>query len=427
MNFVPPEFLAQAQTLPLQGTNFHGTNSSMELLLWRWSTVVQISSALMIAVFFFVLSRSVRRIELRPWVRAWATNLVAMAITMIFWFVQPQDPNALRVLRFFYFSSKTMFVGLLLAGASNFVTRWSQTDIRRHVLWLIVIFSAVCAIVMDTIPLIGVTQCSVMAIVFGITTVVLLNHSKEHLGWLCAGFIARAILAAVEALFYADLLLTKPLFSSKLSAIFLSAHSSLDTGAEWVIALGCVLAVYDRIQKELTQSNKSLLEAQEELQRLADRDPLTSLANRRSLPGILRDVYATGATILFFDLDGFKEINDSHGHAAGDEYLKAFARELQHSFRPDDAVIRYAGDEFVVVAGGVTPGVAMERVDSLRKSLQDLAMSGPNIRFSVGHSYLSVEGDPEEALHAADEAMYREKNKRRNGAPALAGIVDRRL
>src|SRR5215210_1110854 len=95
----------------------------MELLLWRWSTTAQIASSVTIAIFFFVLARSVRRMELRPWVAAWLANLGALAVTLFFWFVQPQSPAAFIALRSGYFFSKTIFLVLLVAGAWRFVRR----------------------------------------------------------------------------------------------------------------------------------------------------------------------------------------------------------------------------------------------------------------------------------------------------------------
>lgn len=194
--------------------------------------------------------------------------------------------------------------------------------------------------------------------------------------------------------------------------IFLASHSSFDTGAEWVIALGCVLTLYRAIQQQLTQSNLDLLAAQEVLQGLVDRDPLTGLENRRGLPAVLRGAWPTGATLLFFDLNDFKLINDSYGHQAGDDCLRRFARALEASFRPGDHVIRYAGDEFVVVAGAAEPSQVLERVKRLRERLRAARAEGPEIRFSVGHAYLPAHGDPEAALRAADEAMYREKSSK---------------
>ena len=120
----------------------------------------------------------------------------------------------------------------------------------------------------------------------------------------------------------------------------------------------------------------------------------------------------TGATVMFFDLNDFKGINDKYGHHVGDECLQRFARVLQTSFRPSDHVIRYAGDEFVVIAQGVTPESVSERIANARKQLKLQSVLGPTIRFSVGLSYLPIDGEPDIALRDADAAMYREKGER---------------
>jgi diguanylate cyclase (GGDEF)-like protein len=329
----------------------------MELLLWRWSTTAQIASAIVIAVFFVVLARSVRRVELRPWVMAWLANLAALFVTM-------------------------------------------------------------AAVVVESINQVGVVQSSVTALVLLASAGFLLARRVPGAGWLAAGFALRALLGIAETGAYSTQLHPGGWGSSRGMGIFLASHSSFDTGAEWVIALGCVLTLYGVIQRELTQSNQDLLAAQAILQELVDRDPLTGLANRRGLPAVLRRVYPTGATILFFDLNDFKEINDSYGHPAGDECLKRFARALQAGFRPDDDVIRYAGDEFVVVAGA-EPAQVMERVELLRARLAGARAEGPEIRFSVGHAVLPAHGDADAAIRAADEAMYLDKADKSRRVRAL--------
>lgn len=384
----------------------------MELLLWRWSTTAQITSAIVIAIFFVVLGRSVRRVELRPWVNAWLANLAALLVTSVFWFAQPESPATFIALRWGYFFSKTMFVVLLALGAWN-VWRRSPTPLQRGVIALVALYAAIASVILDTIDRIGLVQSAVIGILLGISAILLLAKRVPGSGWLAMGFTLRGLLAIVEALAYGTRALGNPWINpwipSETVGIFLASHSSFDTGAEWVIALGCVLTLYRTIQHELTQTNTDLLAAKEVLQELVDRDSLTGLANRRALPAVLRESFSTGASILFFDLNDFKIINDSYGHQVGDECLKRFARALQATFRPDDHVIRYAGDEFVIVAPGLEPDQIRNRIDLLRDRLKLDRTSGPPIAFSVGIAELPIEGEPEAALRAADEAMYRDK------------------
>jgi diguanylate cyclase (GGDEF)-like protein len=190
---------------------------------------------------------------------------------------------------------------------------------------------------------------------------------------------------------------------------FVSATSSFDAGAEWFIALGCVLAMSDRAQRELSQTNEKLLSAHEDLRRLADRDPLTALDNRRALPEVFRSVHGTGAMLLFFDLDSFKQINDVHGHGVGDRCLKRFGAAVRDSFRPSDAVVRYGGDEFLVVAGGLDRASALQRIDALRERLRFGERDTPPLGFSFGLTELEAGADPEAALQAADDDMFAAK------------------
>jgi diguanylate cyclase (GGDEF)-like protein len=381
----------------------------MELLLWRWSTTAQITSEFMIAVFFVVLARSVRRVEMRPWIQAWLWNLIALLVTITFWFAQPKSRIAFMATVFGYTLSKTIFSVLLVAGTWTFVRRRPSRNMRGVIVTCVIAYSIVAALTFDKIDKLGTAQSAVIGLILGFGALLLLVTRTPGAGWLAAGLSIRTILAIVETLAHGTRLFPQHAISESAIGIFLASYSSFDTGAEWVIALGCVLILYRTIQQELTQSNVDLLAAQEVLQALVDRDPLTGLSNRRGLPEVLRGVFPTGATILFFDLNDFKGINDSYGHQMGDECLRRFARALKATFRPDDHVIRYAGDEFVVVAPSADPAQVLDRVDSVRERLKFECTDGPPIKFSVGHAYLPVNGDSEAALREADEAMYREK------------------
>jgi diguanylate cyclase (GGDEF)-like protein len=383
----------------------------MELLLWRWSTTAQITSALTIAVFFVVLTRSVHRVELRPWVYAWLVNLGALLVTSVFWFAQPSSRAAFIVLRAGYLFSKTLFVVLLALGAWN-VSRRTPSPLHRGILLAVALYSIGAAFVLDSVDRIGVVQSALIGLLLTAGAVLLLVQRVPGSGWLAVGFTIRGLLGIVEAIAYGTRVVPSQWSSSSPIGIFLASHSSFDTGAEWVIALGCVLTIYRTIQQELTQSNVDLLAAKEVLQELVDRDPLTGLANRRALPAVLRESFSTGATILFFDLNDFKLINDSYGHQAGDDCLKRFAAALLESFRPNDHVVRYAGDEFVVIAANLTADQLEARIERLRERLKFERGSGPPIAFAVGTADLPAGGEPEAAMRAADEAMYRQKTKR---------------
>ena len=111
-----------------------------------------------------------------------------------------------------------------------------------------------------------------------------------------------------------------------------------------------------RLQEELASVRRRLEEAERE----AATDPLTGLANRREAERLIARKIQDGHTfcIMLFDLDGFKSINDRHGHTVGDQVLKSFAKRLVEQYRSDDVVCRWGGDEFLVVLSNGLPDAA---------------------------------------------------------------------
>jgi diguanylate cyclase (GGDEF)-like protein len=377
------------------------------LLLWRWSTLVQVSSDLLIAVFFVVLARSMRRSELTPWVNAWLGNLGALLVVIVFWLLQPQSKLAFAVLSGLYLFGKAMFLLLLVDGALRFVGNQARPlmDLRRTA--AVFAFCMFCGAVVPGIDLLGVVGSSIVAVVMACGVVLLARNPAPQRGWLMTGFALRGAFACAECAGFGYKWYTGDSGTGALAA-FLASHSSFDTGTEWVIALGCVLTLYGTIQRELTRSNGELTMAKEDLQNLLDHDQLTGVYNRRAMPAILGDARTTGATILFFDLDKFKHVNDRCGHHVGDACLTRFAQMLRHYFS-GDRVIRYAGDEFIVVSADSEPAQVAERVSMMRADLDKEPVDGQRITFSVGIARLFAEGDAEAALRAADQAMYVEK------------------
>ncbi|OUS16533.1 hypothetical protein A9Q88_06550 [Gammaproteobacteria bacterium 50_400_T64] len=170
--------------------------------------------------------------------------------------------------------------------------------------------------------------------------------------------------------------------------------------------------------------------AQEEISRLAYYDPLTKLANRRLLLDRLHQYCAsakrnkTSGVVFYLDLDRFKLLNDSLGHASGDVLLIEVANRLMEVFRTDDTVARIGGDEFVVVipviAGGIHMVAHRARViaDKLRAALaSDYIINGLNYHMSssIGLAMFPQDGETAEAvIQNADVAMYQAKKNGRN-------------
>ncbi|MCC7052775.1 MAG: diguanylate cyclase [Gemmatimonadaceae bacterium] len=388
----------------------------MDVQLWRWSTAVQVTSALLIALFFLVLAHSTRRAELRVWVVAWVANLLALGVTLAFWMPAAQTEALLVMMRLPYLVCKLAFVVLLVIGAVNFGRPAPSPERLFRIGVVILGVSIAMSLVADSLDIIGVLIHASIALVLGSTAVWMAMQHMPVGGWLVAGFALRGGLAGLECIAFASRLVNGTAVAGEGVTTFVAMSSAFDAGAEWLIALGCVLAVYQTMGRELTRINEDLVATKDELRVLSHRDPLTGVFNRRRLDDIMHDSQQTGATILFFDLDDFKDINDHHGHHVGDEALQLFARVLQSSFRPGDHVVRYAGDEFIVVGQGIEQLDVGARITLVRETLVQHRAEGPCIRFAVGEAYLPVGGDPDAALRAADAAMYQRKGEQKRMA-----------
>lgn len=187
------------------------------------------------------------------------------------------------------------------------------------------------------------------------------------------------------------------------------------------------LCLIDVKPRDLDDEERALLRdlarmAEQELAavQMASMDELTLLSNRRGFEALAR--HALGvcrrlekpATLLFFDLDDFKQINDTYGHAEGDGALKTFADVLRIAFRESDVIGRLGGDEFVALltaADHVETSNIMARLREILDERNATLKRGYDIRFSVGQIEYNAERHPDvEALLAdADKAMYLQK------------------
>jgi diguanylate cyclase (GGDEF)-like protein len=157
----------------------------------------------------------------------------------------------------------------------------------------------------------------------------------------------------------------------------------------------------------------------EEIERAADQDHLLPLLNRRAfVRELTRHIgftarYGTPASLVYFDLDGFKLINDTYGHAAGDAVLAHFATTLQAHVRDSDVVGRLGGDEFGIILSHANAAQAHKKAAILMERLTQSPATWEGSLLPVGFSYGAFELEAAEnadaAIARADEAMYRQK------------------
>lgn len=182
-------------------------------------------------------------------------------------------------------------------------------------------------------------------------------------------------------------------------------------------ALMELMGEVDSLRREVSGLRDRLRESEQ----LADRDPLIPVLNRRAFVRELSRVIAYGrrygdpAGLVYFDIDNFKQVNDAHGHAAGDAALHHLAKLVLGHVRETDIVGRLGGDELGLILVRTDEVAAQSKASSLSDLVarQPLRYGGSEIRLSISVGAVAFTGDdgPDDALARADRAMYEAKRK----------------
>jgi diguanylate cyclase (GGDEF)-like protein len=176
-----------------------------------------------------------------------------------------------------------------------------------------------------------------------------------------------------------------------------------------------LMSEVDSLRRELSQTRARL----DEVEKAADQDHLLPLLNRRAFVRELTRYiafsgrYNTPASLIYFDMNHLKKINDTHGHAAGDAALRHFAETLLNHVRDSDCVGRLGGDEFGVLLTHADQTNALKKADVLADALRGSPTLWNGTEIPVSFSYGAFELKPGDnadiAMARADEAMYAQK------------------
>ncbi len=210
----------------------------------------------------------------------------------------------------------------------------------------------------------------------------------------------------------------------------------LEQGLWWLLATSCLLtlAVVALLLRRVGHRNRQLADINELLKVQTGIDPLTGLANRRHFQTVMRQLAADGklaGTVFLADIDHFKRINDCWGHVSGDAVLVEVARRLRGILRERDLIVRWGGEEFLVVVRELGP----DAVDALAQRMLDVVGGAPvehegrviGAAVSIGYATFPIEPARlevswERAIDLVDTAMYLAKAHGRNRAYGVRSL-----
>lgn len=225
-------------------------------------------------------------------------------------------------------------------------------------------------------------------------------HDQTQMKYIARGLSAAAVIAAAVLTAAAV-----PALRTAMAAVLLLI----------VLALAVMVHRLVRTCDVIREENEK---AREKLQQEASHDALTGLLNRGAYDLLMKNVDASHIALIILDVDHFKDVNDTYGHAVGDRVLKKVAEILKKSFRSVDLVCRYGGDEFVVIMTRVNSSMrelALNKADQVNERMQHPEDDLPPVTVSAGIAFSDRKDPKGDIFEDADTALYRVKRVGKGG------------
>lgn len=400
-----------------------------ELSTAQLIAAIGVISQLMIdALLFGLFVLLHRHAESRPWFRAWmlAWGFLALALACVTYSYFGPMPDAWQPwgtysLQFIYLAGKIAFMLFLLTGFLFYVGAPRRLVRLRYVLPTSIAYASLAYVFSQgTLPTM-IWQGIPAVILFTFTAMLVsrIPARRRTLGSKLSStmFGVMAILWLIYTIGFAPQL--RPLLPEVTGALLLIARNNafFDLATHMLLAFGMVLILLEDAKREVDAAHIKLDRAHRRLRDQSLRDVLTSCLNRRAFAeraGL--ELVEIGGTVVVADLDNLKEVNDAHGHQAGDELLKYFAATLRDELRSADSLYRWGGDEFLLVLPEGDAASVVPRLTSQLKNAATCELSDGKqvtLEVSIGAADFDNGGDFEQAIHAADRAMYQQKRARK--------------
>lgn len=391
--------------------------------------LTQTGGALLLVGLFAALLRAHPRRQpyFREWTRAWIWLLAAL-LGVVAQYALPglsgDDTLGVRAANLLYQTGKLLFVVHLLCGTLNYVMGVRPREFLRRAVPIAVGYGVLTAF-LPGVLLNGVMllQAPLIAGPFVLCAWLLLRlpPSRSTLGSRATGAVFSMIAVLWVGYAAAFAMNGIPALQEPSGPLdfLLQYNSYLDLLLQILLGYGMVVVLMEDVKREADDARAQLSVAHDRLQRVSLYDALTGALNRRAYEdGVgLEAVGARFGTAMMMDMDNLKRVNDTYGHAAGDELVRRLVETVRGCVRPLDRVYRWGGDEFLVLFPAALPGDVVPRVRAALQSANE-AMAredGPRLELQVSigaADFAGTEGIAG-AILRADKAMYEEKAKNR--------------
>lgn len=391
--------------------------------------LTQTGGALLLVGLFVALLRAHPRRQpyFREWTRAWIWLLAALLGVVVQYAlpgVSDGDTLYVRAANLLYQTGKLLFVVHLLCGTLNYVMGVRPREFLRRAVPVAVGYGALTAF-LPGVLLNGVMllQAPLVAGPFVLCAWLLLRlpPSRGTLGSRATGAVFAMIATLWMGYAAAFAMSGIPALQEPAGPLdfLLQYNSYLDLLLQVLLGYGMVVVLLEDVKREADDARAQLSVAHDRLRRVSLYDALTGALNRRAYEdGVgLEAVGARFGTAMMLDMDNLKRVNDTFGHAAGDELVRRLVETVRGCIRPLDRVYRWGGDEFLVLFPAALPGDVVPRVRAALRQANEATAQGDGLplelQVSIGAADFAGTEGIAGAILRADKAMYEEKAKNR--------------
>lgn len=391
---------------------------------------IQLVGILLLILLSLFMRGSVQSASLRYWTAAWSS--LALALFVLFAGFHLAENQ--RLLYSLYFLGEYLFGLCFLAGCRNHVSAKLVSQKQLYLLLPAFLMAMFLPYLFRDFNDLFMVHSVTMAALFALSFFTLRTSDRAGRTPGVRVMSAALFLLTIDFLHYVPVFgARKGLWGLTVPLAYLQYTSIFDLLLEILLGFGTIMVLIEGVRREVEQANHNLHSARDQLQLLAQIDPLTEALNRHAFHSLLRhpergEETKTSGSVAVIDIDNLKPINDTLGHPAGDKAIRAVARAMRSLIRADDMLFRWGGDEFLVLMFKLPAQEAAKRMAKLNSVLEENCSVWTGLALSVTVSYgvAGFESLPHlgVAIEAADKAMYEQRHyirSRNSGAKDHTG------